>query len=53
MHKGYRDSIYVLHIYSKIKTLFSWMNIDCDALLFDIDRINRGCSQINRLKAKL
>lgn len=45
------DTSYVINIYSKIKTLFSWMDIDSNSLLYGLDHINRVCSQINQLKA--
>ena len=45
------DTSYVTNIYSKIITLFSWMNIDSHSLLYGLDHINRVCSQINELKA--
>lgn len=45
------DTSYVINIYSKIKTLFSWMDIDSNSLLYGLDHINRVCSQINQLKS--
>lgn len=45
------DTSYVINIYSKIKTLFSWMDIDSNSLLYGLDHINRVCAQINQLKA--
>ncbi len=45
------DTSYVINIYSKIKTLFSWMDIDSNSLLYGLDHINRVCAQINKLKA--
>ena len=45
------DTSYVINIYSKIKTLFSWMDIDSNSLLYGLDHINQVCSQINQLKA--
>lgn len=47
------DTSYVMNIYTKIKTLFSWMGIDSNSLLYGLDHINRICSQINRLKTGL
>ena len=44
------DTSYVINIYSRIKTLFSWMDIDSDSLLYGLDHINRVCAQINQLK---
>lgn len=45
------DTSYVINIYSKIKTLFSWMGIESSSLLYGLDHIDRVCSQINQLKA--
>lgn len=45
------DTSYVINIYSKIKTLFSWMDIDSNSLLYGLDHISRVCSQINQLKS--
>ena len=45
------NTSYVINIYHKIKTLFSWMDIDSNSLLYGLDHINRVCSQINQLKA--
>ncbi|MDE6557184.1 MAG: Abi family protein [Duncaniella sp.] len=47
------DTSYVLNIYSKIKTLFSWMGIDSSSLLYGLDHIDRVCSQINQFKSRL
>ncbi|MBO5456530.1 MAG: Abi family protein [Muribaculaceae bacterium] len=44
------DTTYVINIYSKIKTLFLWMDIDSDSLLYGLDHISRICAQINKLK---
>ena len=44
------DTSYVINIYTKIKTLFSWMDIDSNSLLYGLDHINRVCAQINKLK---
>lgn len=45
------DISYVVNIYTKIKTLFSWMDIDSNSLLYGLDHISRVCSQINQLKS--
>lgn len=45
------DTSYVINIYTKIKTLFSWMDIDSNSLLYGLDHITRVCAQINKLKA--
>ena len=45
------DTSYVINIYTKIKTLFSWMDIDSNSLLYGLDHINKVCYQINQLKA--
>ncbi len=47
------DTSYVINIYTKIKTLFSWMGIDSNSLLYGLDHINRVCAQINELKSSL
>ena len=44
------DTSYVISIYQKIKTLFSWMGIDSNSLLYGLDHINRVCAQIDKLK---
>ncbi len=44
------DTSYVINIYTKIKTLFSWMDIDSNSLLYGLDHINRVCAKINQLK---
>ena len=44
------DTSYVINIYTKIKTLFSWMDIYSNSLLYGLDHINRVCAQINQLK---
>ncbi len=45
------DTSYIVNIYAKIKTLFSWMEIDSNSLLYGLDHINRMCAQINQLKS--
>lgn len=47
------NTSYVINIYTKIKTLFSWMGIDSNSLLYGLDHINRVCAQINELKSSL
>ena len=49
-HTSAIDTSYVINIYTKIKTLFSWMEIDSNSLLYGLDHINRVCAQINQLK---
>ncbi|MDE7472593.1 MAG: Abi family protein [Muribaculaceae bacterium] len=46
------DTSYILNIYNKIKTLFSWMNIDSDSLLYGLDHIDKVCSQISNLTSR-
>lgn len=46
------DTSYIINIYSKIITLFSWMGIDSNSLLFGLDHIQKVCSHINSLKCK-
>jgi hypothetical protein len=43
------DTSYIINIYSKIKTLFAWMDIDSNSLLYGLDHISRVCSQINKI----
>ncbi|MBD5189002.1 MAG: Abi family protein [Bacteroidales bacterium] len=43
------DTTYLITIYKKIKTLFSWMDIDSDSLLYGLDHVNRVCSKIKHL----
>lgn len=47
------NTSYVINIYTKIKTLFFWMGIDSNSLLYGLDHINRVCAQINELKSSL
>ncbi len=47
------DTSYITNIYCKIKTLFAWMEIDSDSLLYGLDHINRLCCQINKLKSEI
>ncbi len=47
------DTSYVINIYNKIKSLFSWMDIDSNSLLYGLDHINRVCAKINQLKNSL
>ena len=44
------DTSYIINVYSKIKMLFSWMDIDSKSLLYGLDHINQVCTRINRLK---
>lgn len=44
------DTSYITNIYSKIRMLFSWMDIDSESLLYGLDHINQVCTRINRLK---
>ncbi|MDE6288977.1 MAG: Abi family protein, partial [Muribaculaceae bacterium] len=52
-HTSTIDTSYVINISTKIKTLFSWMDIDSKSLLYGLDHINRVCAQINQLKNSL
>lgn len=47
------DTSYVINIYSKIRTLFAWMDIDSNSLLYGLDHISRVCAQINKLKSEV
>ena len=47
------DTSYIINIYNRIKTLFSWMNINSDSLLYGLDHIQRACDKVNRLKSKI
>lgn len=44
------DTSYIINVYSKIKMLFSWMDINSKSLLYGLDHINQVCTRINRLK---
>lgn len=47
------DTSYIINIYSKIKNLFSWMDIDSNSFLYGLDHIHRVCYQINQLKEEI
>lgn len=40
------DLTYVTQQYNRIKTLFSWMDIDFKALVYGLDQVNRCCNKI-------
>ena len=44
------DTSYVLSIYMKIQTLFTWMGIDARALLYGLDHVQQVCAKINQLR---
>lgn len=41
---------HVLGIYSKMQTLFAWMGIDSQDLLYGLDHVRQVCTRINELK---
>lgn len=45
------DTSYILNVYSKIKTLFSWMGIDSNSLLYGLDHIHQVCHKLNQLQS--
>lgn len=47
------ETSYVMNIYCKMRTLFAWMGIDSNSLLYGLDHISRLCTQINRMKEEL
>ncbi|MDE5551883.1 MAG: Abi family protein [Muribaculaceae bacterium] len=52
-HTSTIDTSYVINVYNKIKTLFSWMDVDCNSLLYGLDHVSSVCDRINELKAGL
>ena len=43
------DTSYVLNKYSKVQTLFLWLGIDCQSLLYGLDHVQQVCDKINKL----
>ena len=43
------DLTYVTQQYTRIKTLFSWMDIDFKALVYGLDQFNQCCNKINSI----
>lgn len=43
------DTSYIRNEYSKILTLFQWMNIDATEFLYGIDHVNRICEEIDNM----
>lgn len=43
------DTSYIETEYDRIKRLFSWMNIDSNALLYGLDHVKAVCKTINKL----
>ena len=43
------DLTYVTQQYTRIKTLFSWMDIDFKALVYGLDQFNKCCNKINSI----
>lgn len=41
------DTSYILNEYQKIQTLFSWMGIDNQSLLYGLDHVQSVCEKIN------
>ena len=44
------DTGFILNEYQKIQTLFSWMGIDSQSLLYGLDHVRRVCDKIDKLK---
>ena len=44
------DTVFILNEYQKIQTLFSWMGIDSQSLLYGLDHVKRVCDKIDKLK---
>jgi hypothetical protein len=44
------DTGFILNEYQKIQTLFSWMGIDSQSLLYGLDHVKRVCDKIDNLK---
>ena len=44
------STTHVLGIYSKMQTLFAWMGIDSQDLLYGLDHVQQVCTRINELK---
>ena len=43
------DTGFILNEYQKIQTLFSWMGIDSQSLLYGLDHVRRVCDKIDKL----
>ena len=43
------DTTYVRNRYCRMMTLFNWMNIDMESLLYGLDRVNKVCNKIDVL----
>lgn len=44
------DTGFILNEYQKIQTLFAWMGIDSQSLLYGLDHVKRVCDKIDKLK---
>ena len=44
------DTGFILNEYQKIQTLFSWMGINSQSLLYGLDHVRRVCDKIDKLK---
>lgn len=44
------DTGFILNEYQKIQTLFSWMGIDSQSLLYGLDHVKRVCDKIDKLR---
>lgn len=44
------DTGFILNEYQKIHTLFAWMGIDSQSLLYGLDHVRRVCDKIDKLK---
>lgn len=44
------DTGFILNEYNKIQTLFQWMGIDSQSMLYGLDHVQKVCSKIESLK---
>lgn len=44
------DTSYALNAYHKLHTLFAWMGIDSNSLLYGLDHVQQACNKIINLR---
>lgn len=44
------DTTHIMTEYQKIQTLFAWMGIDSQSMLYGLDHVQKVCDKINELK---
>lgn len=44
------DTTYILSQYDRIYRLFTWMNIDCNSMLYGVDHVRKVCEEVAALK---